>query len=347
MNNDRYNNNARAGNNRRDDYRPSRRSPSPRGYRDRYDDRYRRRSPSPQGYGNRGRGYRNQSPRRDDGDDLPLPPRQPADVPEVQVIVLDTLDRDFINWVEQAFRSRGVRVDALLLSPRLNEQAVVRRQIMEGVLAVVKLTRQNQNSGQIGLQIFDRSAGAGNVRFEEYDNLPPATCAELVLREKSKIAQPPSRGGSGYYQPPPQQQPQQQQYGGYQPQQQQASAYPPQPPTGFPPNYTPQPPQTQQPQGAVPPHLQSLITNLDPNNLQNLLSAINSGGTPQSAQQNPQMQALQQNPQLAGLLQGQQQQVPGGGMGMGGQQAGGQGGGQQANVNMQDILARLGNSGGR
>lgn len=274
----------------------------------------------------------------DDGDDLPLPRRQPRDVPDVQIIVLDSLDRDFISWVEKAFSSRGVRVDVLLLSPRLPERAVVRRQIVEGVLAVVKLTRQNQNTGQIGLQIFDRSAGAGNVRFEEYDNLPPQTCAELVLREKSKVATPASSGGYGY------QQQQQPQYG-YPPQQ--GYAAPSQQPAGYPPNYNQPSAQAQQlppPQGSVPPHLQSLITNLDPQNLQSLLSAMN---TPQSAAsnayggappQNSAVQALQQNPQLAGFLQQQQQahsQPPA--------QQQPTGAGQ---VNMQDILARLGNGGG-
>ena len=83
----------------RDDYRPNR-SPSPRGYRDRRDrsrDRSRgrfngrRRSRSRSPYG-RNR-YRSPSPRRDSDDDLPLPRRAPRDVPDVQMIVLDDLDR--------------------------------------------------------------------------------------------------------------------------------------------------------------------------------------------------------------------------------------------------------------
>lgn len=70
----------------RDDYRPAR-SPSP-GYRTR--DRYRSRSRSP--YGRNGR-YRSPTPRRDADDDLPLPRRAPRDVPDVQMIVLEELDR--------------------------------------------------------------------------------------------------------------------------------------------------------------------------------------------------------------------------------------------------------------
>ena len=221
---------------------------------------------------------------------------------------------------------------------------------MEGVVAVVKLTRQNQNSGKIGLQIFDRRNGVGNVTFEEYDGLDPPIAVELVLRAKLTHGAPnqASQGYGGGYGAP--QQPQQQQYRPAQqygaqpayatPQQPNPSAYgqTPQPaypsPTYPPPNYG-QP--TQQPQ-AAPPNLQSLITNLgatDPNNLQSLLSSM---GTPQSAASNAYgqtptnsavQQQMQNNPALAGYLQ---QAAPQGG-------TGGAGGGQ---VNMQDILARLG-----
>lgn len=52
-----------------------------------------------------------------------------------------------------------------MLSPRISLSAVVRRQIIEGVLAVVKLSRSHQYSGKIPLQVFDRSGGVDNVRF--------------------------------------------------------------------------------------------------------------------------------------------------------------------------------------
>lgn len=332
---DRYVSGSRGGNNRGNygGYR----SPSPRGYRDRHDDRYRRRSRSPD-Y-NRGGRYRSPSPRREVDDDLPLPRRAPRDVPDVQIIVLDSLDRDFISWVEQAFSTRGIRVDVLLLSPRLSEAAVIRRQIVEGVVAVVKLTRHNQNSAKIGLQIFDRRQGANNVKFEEYEGLDPGTAVELVMRAKqtySAAVQTPSSAYGGYGGPqygspsaPPTQQ--NYPYGGYG-----ASSYQQPPPNlGYPSSYNQIQAQSAAPPG-VPPNLQHLITNLDPNNLQHLLSAM---GTPQSANSanaysNPSnansaaVAALQNNPQLAGYLQQQQQQS---------QAQGGSGA-----VNMQEILARLG-----
>ncbi|KAK5734364.1 nuclear polyadenylated RNA-binding protein 3 [Elasticomyces elasticus] len=316
----------------------------PRGYRDRFDDRHRERSPA---YGRGGgRGFRSPSPKRSEDDDLPLPKRAPRDVPDVQIIVFDSLERDFISWVEKAFSARGVRVDVLLLSPRLSEQAVIRRQIVEGVTAVVKLAKRNQDTGKIGLQVFDRSGGQGlgSVKFEEYDGLEPHIVVELVLRAKqTQAAPPPQTYGGGYggqqqqqYGAPPQQQQYQNQYGqpAYGGQQQ------PPPPAG----YAPQGYPPQQQQAPPPQNVQNLITSLDPNGLQNLLSTMGNQQSPQTPaygapqqggyahqqQQQAAMMALQQNPQMAAGLQ---QAMPGGGQ---------QGGGQ---VNMQDILAKLGSYG--
>jgi hypothetical protein len=107
------------------------------------------------------------------------------------MIVLDDLDRNFIAWLEHSFTLQGIRVDVLLLSPRLSEAAVVRRQILEGVLAVSRITRINQQTAKIPLQIFDRRAGIENVRFDEYENLDPTIAAQLVLRAKAAPAYAP------------------------------------------------------------------------------------------------------------------------------------------------------------
>ncbi|KAL1854248.1 nuclear polyadenylated RNA-binding protein 3 [Paecilomyces lecythidis] len=187
---------------RRDDYRPPR-SPSPRAYRsregyrsrdrtpDRYDRRERRRSRSPYG---RERRYRSPSPRARGGyesdSDLPIPRRAPRDVPDVQIIVLDDVDRNFIFRVEGAFQSRGLRVDVMAPSSRISVSAIVHRQMVEGVLAVVKVTRNNQYSAKLPLQVFDRTGGPGNVRFNEYTDLDLNVAAEVVVR-----AQTMQRGG--------------------------------------------------------------------------------------------------------------------------------------------------------
>jgi hypothetical protein len=104
---------------------------------------------------------------------------------------LEQLDRDFVSWVEREMQGRGVKVEVMFLNPRLPLQAVIRRQILEGVHAVSKLDMTCQQSAKIPLQVFDRQGGANNVRFDEYQGLDPKIAAELVLRAKQTQAAPP------------------------------------------------------------------------------------------------------------------------------------------------------------
>lgn len=67
--------------------------------------------------------------------------------------------------MENSFRNRGLRVDVLVLGPRIPLNAAVQRQIIEGVLAVVRLSRPNQFSRKIPVQVFDRTGGLDNLRF--------------------------------------------------------------------------------------------------------------------------------------------------------------------------------------
>jgi hypothetical protein len=71
-----------------------------------------------------------------------------------------------VQFVEKAFRDRGMRSAYVKVPLHATLAAVVKRQILEGVLAVVKLQRFNQVSGKLHLQVFDRSGGVDNVRFE-------------------------------------------------------------------------------------------------------------------------------------------------------------------------------------
>ncbi|KAJ5264669.1 hypothetical protein N7505_007462 [Penicillium chrysogenum] len=114
---------------------------------------------------------------------LPIPRRAPRDVPDVQLVVLEELDRDFVFHVEDVFRNRGLRVDVLVLGPGISLGAAVHRQFIEGVLAVVRLLRPNQISRKIPLQLFDRTAGLDNVRFLDYPELEPNMSAELLSHQ--------------------------------------------------------------------------------------------------------------------------------------------------------------------
>lgn len=212
--------------------------------------------------------------------------------------------------MERSFRDRGLRCDVLLLSPRLPLAAVVRRQILEGVQAVVKLTRQAQFSGKIPLQVFNRSGGVDNVQFDggssvkwstmilvetdyytEYDNLEAHIAAELVIRAKQTHGAPTS---AAYGVPPP--------------------SY------GVPQFAQPQPQPVQQ-QTAQQPHptapssnLTSLITSLDGPTLQKLLGAMGQSQPSQAPQQHIAQHQLQASAaasaDLASLLAGAAREQP-------------------------------------
>ncbi|KAJ5434533.1 Nucleotide-binding alpha-beta plait [Penicillium cf. griseofulvum] len=164
------------------------------------------------------------------------------------------------NLTENAFRNRGLRVDVLVLGPRIPLGAAVHRQFIEGVLAVVRLSRPNQVSRKIPLQLFDRTAGLDNVRFLDYPELEPNMSAELLSHQ----AQAMQRGAA---------------------------------PTAFAPNpafIVPQAqpmsvPQPGMPSLSNPPNIANLIGSLDGPSLSTLLSALQRPphSQPVSATQSP------------------------------------------------------------
>ncbi|KAK9458024.1 hypothetical protein V1511DRAFT_464947 [Dipodascopsis uninucleata] len=149
--------------------------------RDRYssrygrDDRYRERSPG------RHRG-RSASP----AEDFPLPMRRPEEIPEVQVFVTDRVDRNFIWFLRKTFEERFIKLDVMDLAPHLPIQAAVRQVIVEGVVAAVFLNPQLLAQGKVSVQVFDRSPGGGNVRYDEYSAVDIPIAAEIVVRAKQK-----------------------------------------------------------------------------------------------------------------------------------------------------------------
>jgi hypothetical protein len=76
-----------------------------------------------------------------------------------------TYNSDFIRYAEDIFRQQGLRANVLVMSGRFPEPAVVRRQIIEGVLAIVRMDVSGFKKGKVSVQIFDRRGGANNVQF--------------------------------------------------------------------------------------------------------------------------------------------------------------------------------------
>ncbi|KAK4100386.1 hypothetical protein N658DRAFT_101868 [Parathielavia hyrcaniae] len=277
---------------RRDDHRPGR-SPSPRrndsraGHypRDRdFGSHGRRRSRSPPRFGRHGDdSYRRRSPsphRRapSDGDRFDLPRRFGSDVPDVQILLLQEVSREFVGWVQGAFHNKGLKTDVMYLNPRFPRETVLQRQVVEGVHAIVDLDYGAQTKGKIPVQVFNRS-GSSSVRFELYHDIDPPIAAELVMREKSQSGAllahqlPPAQ----HYAPPTA-------YGGSQhPHHQPAAAYNPYP---YPQQsvYPPAQQQTQAP-AAAPADLASMVGNLDNSALQALLASLQTPQATAAAQQ--------------------------------------------------------------
>lgn len=135
---------------------------------------------------------RSPSPRRHaPPEEFPLPLRYGSQIPDVQIVVLDEADRSYIYWVESAIRQASFKVETLFLSPRLGLPVVVRQMAKEGVLAVLQCNRQLQMVNKVTLQVFDRSQGPTNVRFDEYAGLDIATAIGLLKRTQQQ-ALPPS-----------------------------------------------------------------------------------------------------------------------------------------------------------
>ncbi|EFQ31733.1 RNA recognition domain-containing protein [Colletotrichum graminicola M1.001] len=272
----------------RDDYRPGRSSPPRRnggharedshGGRDRYQhdalDRSRGRSRSPHGYGRQKDGYRRRTPsppafnRAAAADDrLDIPRRYGNQVPDVQFLLLQELSRDFIAWVQRGFTDRGLKVDVMFLHPSFPREAIIQRQVIEGVHAIVDLDVHAQNIGKIPIRVFDRSGGV-SARYDDYRDIDPPIAAELVLRAKSQAIP-----AAAPYQNAPPPQPQYQGYG-----QPYGQSVPPHAPT-YPGAQGPPrgPPPAQQP-AVNPADLASLMSGIDNATLQRLLASMSSQG---------------------------------------------------------------------
>ncbi len=83
-----------------------------------------------------------------------------------EILLADFFGRGFVEFVEKVFRDGGITTDVLFLSPRVDVVEVIKRLAVEGVLAVSRLTRQNQTNVKIPLQIFHQSGGQANGRFD-------------------------------------------------------------------------------------------------------------------------------------------------------------------------------------
>lgn len=177
----------------------------------------------------------------------------------------------------------------MFLHPSFPREAIIQRQVVEGVHAIVDLDMQAHTYGKIPLRVFDRSGGT-SARYDDYRDIDPPIAAELVLRAKSQAVP--------YQSAPPPPQPQYHGYG--------------QPYGGQPaPSHTPTYPGGQGSRGpppAQPPavnaaDLASVMNGIDNATLQRLLANMGSQGAGPAATNNAAGAANAQIQALIGGLQ--------------------------------------------
>ena len=198
-----------------------------------------------------------------------------------------------------------MRADVLFLGAGLDEELVIRRQIIEGVLALIKVDRLGLAVQRFHLTIFNRAGGAANVKFDEYQNIDIRLAVELVNRAK-QTARPSLVSLQGSYPPTPSAPQQQVQAPPYQYQNLPSST------TAFP--AVPHPPTTpaQLPQpvnGAGTDNLQDILRTLakQPHSLPSTAQATQPAPTNPYQQPQPQQQAESRGPDLAQILAAVQQ----------------------------------------
>jgi len=130
------------------------------------------------------------------------PPRGRQEPPEVALIVRDNADRydplaeytdvrPYINYVVDLFEDRRIRTETIFPNPRTPIQELTKQLIIDGVVAVVFLSRQLQDRRKISMQTFQRNpADPGSVKWDEYNEIDFEPAVDLVLALKRGPVQP-------------------------------------------------------------------------------------------------------------------------------------------------------------
>jgi hypothetical protein len=87
-----------------------------------------------------------------------------------------------VNYVEQAFLNADIAVHVQEIDVR-DVRDAIQRMAYNGVYGVVTLDYPLQQSGQVNIQVFERSMD-GSVRFDEYLHISVPVATELINRVK-------------------------------------------------------------------------------------------------------------------------------------------------------------------
>ncbi|KAG0165144.1 hypothetical protein DFQ28_009496 [Apophysomyces sp. BC1034] len=144
------------------------------------------------------------------GEEFSFPRRYGKDVPIVQVITRSDVNRSFVEYIENVFKSRSIHIQSLSLPyGRPSRDVVVKEMILEGVKAIVIVEREHEAQSKVYLQVFAPNDEAGNVRFDEYANISVEDAVTIVQRmqqirqtttfsQSSSVAVPPVQATPAY-----------------------------------------------------------------------------------------------------------------------------------------------------
>lgn len=109
-------------------------------------------------------------------------PRNGPNIPSVQLVVTDEMDRVYIQQIENTIRRAGLSCESLFISPKLHFADLVRQMVADGVSAIVICNRRLQAVRKVDLQTFFRAGNSTNVQFEEYASIDVDTAIQLIQR---------------------------------------------------------------------------------------------------------------------------------------------------------------------
>jgi hypothetical protein len=146
-----------------------------------------------------------------------MPFRYGADVPDVQLVLLGDVHKEYVSWVQGVFHSHGLRTNVIYANPRFPREPLIQRQMVEGVHAVSFLDPNSPGKQQLDLRVFTRTATS--INFDDYKVTPHQAAALVVDKKRIQPPQPQptypvNNYGHGYRPevPPPVSYPYQQQH---------------------------------------------------------------------------------------------------------------------------------------
>ncbi|KAI8995036.1 hypothetical protein BDB01DRAFT_754089 [Pilobolus umbonatus] len=118
-------------------------------------------------------------------------PKRINNVPIVQIIISGDVSRNYINFIEHSFKAVNITVDAMTLPYNTSREGVVKQLVVEGVKAIILITRELETQSKVNLQLFSPNTTGEGVKYDEYDGIT-VNEAIIVVRQSQPTTITPS-----------------------------------------------------------------------------------------------------------------------------------------------------------